>query len=64
MALLNVLRFTQILLSLQCDSHTTQLAAAVSLAEGALNPTVHVIKRDAKQHQSQYPLRILKDNFL
>ena len=30
------------MLSLQCVDHTTQLRVICKLAEGALNPTVHV----------------------
>lgn len=41
-------------LSLQCVDHTTQLGVMGTPAEGALSPTVHVIDRDIKQHQSQY----------
>ncbi|GAB0192024.1 ras GTPase-activating protein 1-like [Grus japonensis] len=43
--------------SLQCVDHTTQLGVA-KLAEGALDPTIHVTNKDLKQCQSQYrPLR-------
>ncbi|KAK4810558.1 hypothetical protein QYF61_004521 [Mycteria americana] len=44
--------------SLQCVDHTTRLGVICKLAEGALNPTVHVANKDVKQHRSQYrPLR-------
>ncbi|KAK4821027.1 hypothetical protein QYF61_012113 [Mycteria americana] len=44
--------------SLQCVDCTTQLGVIGKLAEGALNPTVHVTDKDGQQHQSQYrPLR-------
>ncbi|KAK4827407.1 hypothetical protein QYF61_017837 [Mycteria americana] len=43
---------------LQCVDHTTQVGIIGKLAEGALNPTVHVTDKDIKHHQSQYqPLR-------
>ncbi|KAK4823100.1 hypothetical protein QYF61_025838 [Mycteria americana] len=39
-------------------NHTTQLGVICKLAEGTLNPTVHVIDEDIKQYWSQYrPLR-------
>ena len=40
--------------TLQHVDHTTQLGAISKLAEGALNPTVHVADKDVKQHRSQY----------
>ncbi|KAK4832903.1 hypothetical protein QYF61_026546 [Mycteria americana] len=44
--------------SLQRVDSTTQLGDVGKLAEGALNPTVHVTDKDVKQRQSQYqPLR-------
>ncbi|KAK4811014.1 hypothetical protein QYF61_015718 [Mycteria americana] len=44
--------------SLRCTNRTTQLGVICRLAEGALNPTVHVADKDVKQHRSQYqPLR-------
>ncbi|KAK4818782.1 hypothetical protein QYF61_019128, partial [Mycteria americana] len=44
--------------SLQRVDHTTQLGVIGKLAEGALNPTVHVTDKDVKWCQSQYrPLR-------
>ncbi|KAK4826701.1 hypothetical protein QYF61_010916 [Mycteria americana] len=44
--------------SLQQVDRTTQLGVVGKLAEGALNPTVHVADKDVKQHWSQYrPLR-------
>ncbi|KAK4826501.1 hypothetical protein QYF61_009574 [Mycteria americana] len=44
--------------SLRHVNHTTQLGVVCKLAEGALNPTVHVIDEDIKQYRSQYgPLR-------
>ncbi|KAK4819077.1 hypothetical protein QYF61_025310 [Mycteria americana] len=44
--------------SLQCVDCTTQLGVISKLAEGALNPTVHVTNKDVKQCRSQYrPLR-------
>ncbi|GAB0186614.1 mitochondrial enolase superfamily member 1 [Grus japonensis] len=44
--------------SLQRVNHTTQLGVIGKLAEGALDPTVHVTDKDVKQHWSQYrPLR-------
>jgi len=39
--------------SLQHIDCTTQLAVIGKLAEGALNPTVHVINKDVKPHWSQ-----------
>ncbi|KAK4823457.1 hypothetical protein QYF61_002293 [Mycteria americana] len=42
----------------QCVNRTTQLGVVGRLAEGALDPTVHVTDKDVKQHWSQYqPLR-------
>jgi len=38
--------------SLQCVDHTTQLGVVGKLAEGALNPTVHVVSKDGKQRRS------------
>ncbi|KAK4827794.1 hypothetical protein QYF61_021747 [Mycteria americana] len=38
--------------SLQSIDCTTQLGVVSKLAEGALNPTVHVTDKDVKQHQS------------
>ncbi|PKU45342.1 hypothetical protein llap_4361 [Limosa lapponica baueri] len=35
-------------------SSATQLGVVSKLAEGALNPTVHVTGKDVKQHQSHY----------
>ncbi|GAB0195895.1 hypothetical protein GRJ2_002054800 [Grus japonensis] len=44
--------------SLQHVDHTTQLGVVSKLAEGALDPTVHVTDKDVKQCWSQYrPLR-------
>ncbi|GAB0196099.1 cAMP-dependent protein kinase inhibitor alpha [Grus japonensis] len=44
--------------SLQQVNRSTQLEVVGKLAEGALDPTVHVSNRDVKQHRSQYrPLR-------
>ncbi|GAB0208383.1 cAMP-dependent protein kinase inhibitor alpha [Grus japonensis] len=44
--------------SLQHVDHTTQLGVVSKLAEGALDPTVHVANKDIKQCRSQYrPLR-------
>jgi len=44
--------------SLQCVDGTTQLGVTSKLAEGALNPNVHVTNKDIKQCWSQYqPLR-------
>ncbi|KAK4810518.1 hypothetical protein QYF61_004481 [Mycteria americana] len=44
--------------SLQRVDCTTQLGVVGKLAEGVLNPTVHVTDKDVKQRQSQYrPLR-------
>ena len=40
--------------SLQHVDRTTQLGVIGKLAEGALNPTVHVANKDVKQHQPQY----------
>ncbi|KAK4831029.1 LOW QUALITY PROTEIN: hypothetical protein QYF61_014917 [Mycteria americana] len=40
--------------SLRRVNHTTQLGVICKLAEGALNPTVHVIDDDIKQYWSQY----------
>ncbi|KAK4828488.1 hypothetical protein QYF61_026759 [Mycteria americana] len=40
--------------SLQRVDHTTQLGVIGKLAEGALNPTVHVADKDVKERQSQY----------
>ena len=39
--------------SLQCVNRTTQLGVIDKLAEGALNPTVHVADKEVKQRQSQ-----------
>ncbi|KAK4830572.1 hypothetical protein QYF61_011750 [Mycteria americana] len=44
--------------SLQRVNHTTQLGVIGKIAEGALNPTVHVSNKYVKQRRSQYrPLR-------
>ncbi|GAB0183112.1 cAMP-dependent protein kinase inhibitor alpha [Grus japonensis] len=44
--------------SLQRVNHTTQLGVVSNLAEGALDPTVHVADKDVEQCWSQYrPLR-------
>ncbi|GAB0192530.1 hypothetical protein GRJ2_001718300 [Grus japonensis] len=44
--------------SLQSIDHTTQLGVVSNLAEGALDPAVHIADKDVKQCQSQYrPLR-------
>ena len=40
--------------SLQCVNHTTQLGVISRLAEGALNPTVHVTNKEVQQCWSQY----------
>ncbi|PKU45373.1 hypothetical protein llap_4317 [Limosa lapponica baueri] len=40
--------------SLQCVENTTELGVIGKLAESALNPTVRVINKDVKQHQSEY----------
>ncbi|KAF4792235.1 hypothetical protein TURU_123228 [Turdus rufiventris] len=40
--------------SFQHVNHATQLSVIGKLAEGALNPTVHVTDTDVKQHQSQH----------
>ncbi|GAB0178969.1 cAMP-dependent protein kinase inhibitor alpha [Grus japonensis] len=40
--------------SLQCVDRTTQLGVVSKLAEGALDPTVHVIDKDVEQRRSQY----------
>ncbi|KAK4830182.1 hypothetical protein QYF61_008973 [Mycteria americana] len=40
--------------SLRGVNHTTQLGVICKLAEGALNPTVHVIDEGVKQYWSQY----------
>ncbi|GAB0176555.1 hypothetical protein GRJ2_000120700 [Grus japonensis] len=46
------------ILSLQHVDCTTQLGVVSKLAEGALDPTVHVANKDVKQCRSQYqPLR-------
>ena len=37
----------------QCVNHTTQLGVIGKLAEGALDPTVHVTAKDVKQHRLQ-----------
>jgi len=39
---------------LQCVDHNTRLGVVGKLAEGALNPTVHVTHKDVKQHWPQY----------
>ncbi|KAK4812204.1 hypothetical protein QYF61_009096 [Mycteria americana] len=69
LALLNFMRFALAHLnpvkvplhgtpSLQRVNRTTQLGVISKLAEGALDPTVRVVKKDVKQHHSQYqPLR-------
>uniref|UniRef100_A0A8B9G1F8 RNA helicase n=2 Tax=Amazona collaria TaxID=241587 RepID=A0A8B9G1F8_9PSIT len=40
--------------SLQCINRTTQLGVIGKLAEGALNPTVHVTHKDVEQDRSQH----------
>ncbi|PKU40783.1 testosterone 17-beta-dehydrogenase 3-like [Limosa lapponica baueri] len=40
--------------SLQHVDHATKLGVVSKLAEGALNPTVHVSSKDVEQHWSQY----------
>ncbi|GAB0176690.1 epithelial membrane protein 1 [Grus japonensis] len=46
------------ILSVQRVDHTTQLGVISKLAEGALNPAVHVANKDVKRCRSQYrPLR-------
>jgi len=40
--------------SLQHVNRTTQLGVTSKLAEGALNPTLHVADKDGKQYQSQF----------
>ena len=40
--------------SLQHVDCSTQLGAISKVAEGALNPTVHVVDKDVKLHPSQY----------
>jgi len=42
------------ILSLHCVDSTTQIGVVSKLAEGALNPTVHVANKDVKQCWSQY----------
>jgi len=40
--------------SLQSVDRTTQVGVISKLAEGALNPTVHIADKEVKQQQSQY----------
>ncbi|GAB0184583.1 cAMP-dependent protein kinase inhibitor alpha [Grus japonensis] len=40
--------------SLQCVNHTTLLGVVGKLAEGALDPTVHITDKDVKQCWSHY----------
>ena len=40
--------------SLQGINHTTQFGGVVRLTEDALSPTVHIVDKGVKQHQSQY----------